>query len=367
VIRNDLGKYLSRKTGHFVVQTSKNWYEGCTQTIALTFAASGIDRELTLEYRDLAASCLVSPGGSPAPSSLTIDAGVTEIEISLQSLRVPDAQEGDDGEIVIKLGGATLSTLSGLRFYNRPTDDDVVYISPTTLYSGYLALLRNGSPYLQRSFNGGITWHNAWTPASPNELSNLEDDIRFREPDGCYEFVMPVSVEATVNYNIQRAVTLPLVPDIVTSPAGGHIHSIYSGQDFVFQLTPGERYAGMTPEVSTDRLNVPDSIGVVVTPNGDGSFEVRIRVVRQAVSISIQMTNSIEDADAVAKALRVWAADGQLYISSLHAGEAKVYTPTGALVRSISVEAGQTSRTPLTPGFYIVAFDDGSRFKVSGF
>ncbi|MDR1601923.1 MAG: putative Ig domain-containing protein [Tannerella sp.] len=367
IIRNDLGKYLSQKVGHFIVQTSKSWYEGCPQTVALSFAASAVDRQLTFEYRNLATGNIVAPDGSPAPVTLTVAAGDTEKEITLQSLRVPAAQEGGEGEIAVKLGGTPLVTLSGLHFYNRPTPDDVVYISPTTLYSGYLALVRSGSPYLQRSLNDGDSWQNAWTPASPTELSNMGPEVRFREPAGCYEVIIPVSVDATINYSIQRVITLPAVQNIVTVPAGGHSYQVYSGEDFVFQLTPGERYAGMIPEVSTDRRSVPDSIGVVVTPNNDGSFEVRVRVVRETVNIGIRMTSDPNSATADVEAWRVWAADGQLYISAIRSGEAKVYTPTGALVRSISVEAGQTNRTPLAPGFYIVTFNDGSRFKVSGF
>ncbi|MDR1336232.1 MAG: Ig domain-containing protein [Tannerella sp.] len=366
-IRNDRGHYLSQTVGHFAVQTSKNWYEGCAQTVELSFTASGSDRQLTVEYRDLAASAVVAPDGSPAPTALTVAAGDTEAAIELQSLRIPATQESETGEIVFRLGGAPLATLSGLHFYNRPVEDDVIYIPPTTLYAGYLAQMRSGSPYMQRSMNGGITWQNAWTPARPLELSEVED-IRFREPDGCYETVFQVaSAGALVNYSVQRGISLPAVPDVVTSPAGGHLYQVHSGEDFVFRLTPGERYEGMIPEVTTGRSSVPDSIGVVVTPGGVGSFEVRVLAIREAVDISIRMTAAPGSANAGVDALRVWTADGQLYISALRAGKAKVYTPTGALVRSISVEAGQTGRTPLAPGFYIVTFDDGSKFKVSGF
>ncbi|MDR1455420.1 MAG: Ig domain-containing protein [Tannerella sp.] len=366
-IRNDLGHYLGQTVGHFLVQTSTNWYEDCTQTVELNFAASGSSRQLTVEYRDLAASAVVAADGSSAPTSLTVAAGNTEAAIELKSLYIPALQEGETGEIVIRLGGAPLATLSGLHFYNRPTEDDIVYIPPTTLYSGYFAQLRSGSPYLLRSINGGSTWQNAWTPLTLTELSNIAQDVRFREPDGCYETVIPVSSSANVNYSIRRTVMLPAVQGIVTLPAGGGAYSTFSGEDFVFRLTPGEQYAGMIPDISTGRLNVPDSIGVVVTPNGDGSFEVRVRVVREPVNIGIRMIVDTSIANAGVEARRVWTAGGQLYVSAAHSGEARVYTTTGALVRSLSVEAGQTSRTPLAPGFYIVAFDDGSKFKVSGF
>jgi hypothetical protein len=78
------------------------------------------------------------------------------------------------------------------------------------------------------------------------------------------------------------------------------------------------------------------------------------------------MTNA-PDAIAGVETSRVWAADGQLHISAVRSGEARVYTPTGVLVRNIRVEAGQTIHTPLAPGFYIVTPGDGSRFKVSVF
>ncbi|MDR2139474.1 MAG: putative Ig domain-containing protein [Tannerella sp.] len=368
VIRNDLGNYLNQKTGHFVVQTSKVWYEGCPQALALNFAASANNRQLTIEYRGLAASCLVAHDGTSAPVALTVAAGETEKEILLRSLHVPEAQEGGTGEIEIRLDGVLHTLLSGLHFYNRLTTDDVIYFSPTTMFSGYLALVRNGSPYLQRSLNGGVTWHNAWTPTPPGELANQDEALRFREPDGCYELIIPIGADPAINYSIPRSISLPVVPDLVTSPAGGG-YSVHSGEDFVFRLTPGARYAGMTPEVSTGRTSVPDSIGVVVTPGDDGSFEVRIRVVRESLHISIRMTNAASSGneDAGTPTTRVWTGGGQLYILAARSGEAKVYTFTGTLLRSISVEAGQISRSSLPAGFHIVAFDDGSRFKVSGF
>jgi hypothetical protein len=365
-IRNDLGQYLIQKVGHFVVQTSKNWYEGCTQTVALKFAASGSSRQLTVEYLDLAATAIVAADGASAPTALTVAAGDTLAEIKLQPLRIATAEEGETGEIVFKLGGTTILALTGLHFYNRPVGEDVIYIPPTTLYAGYFALLGNGSPYLQRSLNGGATWQNAWTPALPVELSGVPD-IRFREPDGCYETVIPSSGEGLINPNLQRMVTLPAVQDIAITPAGGQVYQVSSGADFTFHLTPGERYAGMVPEVVTGRSSVPDSIGVVVTPRGDGSFEVRVLAIREAVNLSIRMTADLGSGNAGLETSHVWAADGQLYIYALRTGQARVYTSAGALLRSIPVYAGQTGRTPLAPGFYIVAFDDGSKFKVSGF
>jgi hypothetical protein len=365
-IHNDRGNYLPQMTGHFTVQISKSWYEGCPQTLVLTFAAAAGNRQLTIEYRDLAKDYVVSPDGSVAPTTLTVPAGQTSREISLQSLRVPASVEGETGEIIFTLAGASLPTLTGLRFYNRPIEDDIIYIPPTTLYPGYLTLLDGGSPYLQYSLDDGLSWRNAWTTATTTDLMNLGAEISFREPDGCYEVSIPAA-NAPVNYNVQRQITLPVITDIATDPAGGQAYRVRSGEDFVFRLTPAGQYAGMLPEVSAGRRTVPDSVGVIVTPNGDGSFEVRIRAVRETVDISIRMTSDLSSANATVNASSVWATGGQLYIAAVHSGEAYVYTLTGVLVRTISVEAGQTHRTPLAPGFYIVAFGDGSKFKVSGF
>jgi hypothetical protein len=361
-VSNDLNHYMGRTVIHFSVQISKNWYEGCTQTFTLAVTPG----QLGLEYRGLAADYVVSPDGSPPPATLTVAAGATETAISLRSLRVPGDLEGGSGDIVITLNGAPLLTIAGLHFYNRPTEDDLVYIPPTTLYSGYLALLRGGSPYLQRSLDDGATWQNAWTPATSIQISNLGDAILFREPDGCYEIAFASGNDPSF-VTVQRQITLPTLPGITTNPVAGE-YFISSGADWVFQLTPsGQQYEGLTPEVSSGRQYVPDSVGVIVTPNGDGSFEVRIRTIREAVNISVRMVRNQDDGNASVEASRVWASGGQLYIAAIQTGEAKVYTLTGVLLRSIPVEAGLTGQTPLAPGFYIVTLSDGSRFKVSGF
>ncbi|MDR2041047.1 MAG: putative Ig domain-containing protein [Tannerella sp.] len=357
-LTNNLGKRAVQRTLHFSVQVSKDWYEGCRQSFSLTYPASTSDRRISLSYVGLS-DYLVAPDGGSLPTQMRLPAGQTEATFSFATLAVPAERAGDSVGIVVTPDGLPTATY-WFRLYNRPTADDIVYILPTTRYAGYFELLRGGSPHLQRSFDDGAHWVNAHSPASALELSNAGRQILFREPDGCE--TIAIQLETGISTTILRPVTLPEAAHIETRPAAG-VHQVFSGADFVFHVKLTGPYAGMKPSVSTDRP-VPDSIGTVVERLDDGSYEVRLRAVRQPIHVTLQAAPITGNADL--EATRVWASGGQLYIASLRDDEAKIYTLSGMLLKSLPLRAGKTVQTSLPPGVHVVRLDRGGVFKVNG-
>jgi hypothetical protein len=358
-LTNNAGKQAAPKTLHFSVQVSKNWYEDCLQSFRQTYPVSASDRRITLAYSGLS-DYLAAPDGGKLPAQVMLPAGQTEVTFSFRTRAVPAGLEGDSVGIVITPDGLPGATCR-FRLYNRPKAEDVIYIPVTTRYAGYFKLLKGGSPGLQRSLDGGMHWSDAWSPASTLEMQNAGKRILFREPDGCETTVIPI--EEGVNMAVQHRVALPEAEYLNTSPMAG-VYSVHGGSDFIFRVKPTGPYAGMPPLVTTDR-HVPDSIGVKVEHNGDGSYEVRIRVVRESVRVTLKVAAGTGTGNEGVEAPRVWVSGKQLYIASVRDDEAKVYTLAGILLKRIPVAAGKTVQTPLPSGVYIVKLNRGEVFKVS--
>jgi hypothetical protein len=357
-LTNNVGKHAVQRRLHFSVQVSKNWYEGCRQSFTLTYPASASDRRISLACVGLS-DYVTAPDGNRLPAQMILPAGQTSMTFSFGTRAVPAGLEGDSAGIVITPDGLPGATY-WFRLYNRPKAEDVVYIPVTTLYSGYFKLLKGGSPHLQRSLDGGLHWSNARSQASALELADAGNRVLFREPDGCETTVIPLATG--IDMTLQRRVTLPSTAHFETSPIAG-IYNVHSGSDFFFKVKLTGPYAGMKPVITTDR-SVPDSIGVIVERSGEDSYDVRIRVVRESIHITLRATDITGNAGI--EATRVWTAGNQLYIASVRDDEANVYTSSGMLLKSIPVTAGKTVRTDLPPGIHVVRLTRGGVFKVNG-
>jgi hypothetical protein len=360
-LSNNLGKFAQPQTIHFSVQVSKNWYEGCTQLLTVSgLPATAADRTLAITYTGLAADYVTTADGAPKLTQVTLPAGQTEITLSCSVLRLPAEKEGAAGVITVT-DPASAPVSYTVFFYNRPRVEDVVYIPVTVMYRGFFKLLKGGSPYLQRSLDGGRTYANAWADPSGIALQHAEDAIILREPDGCYELVIPIHPD--IDVHVQREIVLPSTPHVTTTPDAGK-HYVSSGADFVFTVTPTGPAADLWPHVTTDRQHVPDSIGTIVTDNGNGTYDVRIRGLRESIGVNIRMGERPTTGNQPLETAAVWTSDGYLYIVSALTGEAHVYASTGAWTKTIPLTAGQTVRSPLPQGFYIIALPDGSKTKV---
>jgi hypothetical protein len=345
------------------------WFGNCEYEFTATIPDDGTDREVNLTYLGLAQNYLVMQGGVPPPEKVTLRGGETQLYLLLKTLRVPDQQNGGRGAIVVSSPGLPSDTSIWFQFYSIPTVN-IVYIPPTTMYPGLLELnISGGSPNLERSFNDEI-WESAWLPITPLQISNLEGMVYFREPEGCEaDLHFPI-----IGFNsgggsggtpqIVREVTLPNIPNIITDPGVG-IHRVNSGDDFTFTVTLTGPYSGMLPEVTTDRRLLSDEEGVTIVPEGNDVFSVTIHAIREPFGVYINTVADINQGIESVDSPRVWTADGQLHIYAIRSGEAKVYTLTGALVKSFQLVGGKTNSTALQTGFYVVmTFSDGRRYKV---
>jgi uncharacterized repeat protein (TIGR02543 family) len=146
---------------------------------------------------------------------------------------------------------------------------------------------------------------------------------------------------------ILRSVTLPYVDGVVTNPPAG-LHQVFSGRDFVFTITPTDARSNTPPVVRTGRADTPD--GVRITPNADGTYTVRIRVVRIDITLNIDLLTATESIDVA----KVWSYGHTLYIYATTAGTARIYSLTGQLVKTVPYTADNTAQTTLPRGLYIV-------------
>jgi hypothetical protein len=160
---------------------------------------------------------------------------------------------------------------------------------------------------------------------------------------------------------IMREVVLPQVEGATTSPPAG-TYRVESGRDFTFTLAPAaDRAFSAVPEISADR---PNGSGVTVTPNGDGTYAVRIHAIHRSITVGIDAPTDITSNDNMPAADRVWTAAGHLYLVSAVTGDAKVYNATGVMVKIIHCVEGETVRVPLSAGLHVVIMPGGTVRKV---
>jgi hypothetical protein len=156
-------------------------------------------------------------------------------------------------------------------------------------------------------------------------------------------------------------VTLPSIAGAVPRPSAGR-HVLVSGADFEFTLYPSSALAGYEPSVTTGRASADGDPDVLCTPNADGSYTVRIRAVRQDITVAITFPGASTDADVVEQtALTVYAVPGAIAVENARSEAVvlRVYTLAGTLVRRLTAAPG-TTRLTAAPGVYIVVTGDNS-------
>ena len=235
---------------------------------------------------------------------------------------------------------------------------------PTTNYAGKLEILStNGSPYIQRSLNGGLTWEFARDPTTgklkpftKTQIANLAEQknafIIFREPNTCCTFdtiFIGSSVDPPV---IQRTVLMPVISGAICDKIPGE-YTVNSRDDFTFTITPTGNNVGLDLKVTTSRTLTPDSEGVIIKKNADGSYTVTIKQVQEPIQIYIDFATS-NDTIAINK---IWTNGNKLYIQKGNSELAQIYTISGSLVRSVNLN-GEIETVELAKGFYIIKTDE---------
>lgn len=141
-----------------------------------------------------------------------------------------------------------------------------------------------------------------------------------------------------------------------------------STTDLPIILTLKGDNVGKIPELKTDRKTFTgngEELGVTWTreKNADGTYTITIIRVQENFTIGFDFKEDPNSNDVIDQNNNVWSANGQLYVTSAVAANAKVYTATGALVKTITLAAGETANASLSAGFYIVTLGDNS-YKV---
>ena len=135
-------------------------------------------------------------------------------------------------------------------------------------------------------------------------------------------------------------VTLPIVEGATIEAIGST--SVKAGDSFSFTVTVKEGYVATNMVVKAN--------GVTLTPNADGRYtiaNVRSNVVVTVTGIEEDPATAIESVDA--SDLKVWAADGRLFIQTSRADKAYVVTFDGRLYKALDLPAGETV-TPMPQG-----------------
>lgn len=238
------------------------------------------------------------------------------------------------------------------------------YTLPTANYAGRLEILTtNGSPYIQRSLNGGLIWEFArdtvtgeMKPFTQTQIANLAEEenafIIFREPNTCCTFDTIFIGRSTDPPVLQRTVLMPVISGAICDKVPGE-HTVSSRDDFTFTITPTGSNIGLELKVRTSRTSVPDSEGVTIKKNADGSYTVTIKQVQEPIEIYIDFATS-NDTTINNK---IWTSGKTLYIQTTNAKLTQIYTISGRLIHSLNL-SGEITTVELAKGFYIVKTGD---------
>ena len=363
-------------------QGKDHLYTDCIQTLKLSFLPAAFDRKLVLSYLGIASKENIRKAdGSPLPDTLDLKANEELIAFPIKILPVPAADNGKEGAIKACIVSGDCDTVMNkttkhfFKFFNG-IQTNIDFVAPSPKYPGRFKLnITGGSNKVYRSIDNGLHWEFARDTATGEERPFTHDQMEYflasdrniwlREPNACaqvqfFHFTKD-SLAGPVQPGISRQVIMPEVSGLVSSYAPG-IHYVNSGSDLTFRVMPTGANAGKVPVVETGRKSIPDKQGVRVVSNGDGTYTVTIYRVREAIDLRISFAapNSNVEADGSS----IYTERETLYVTSPTANTAKVYNVSGVLVRTLTLSAGETVRTALPAGFYVVALGNGNTHKV---
>jgi hypothetical protein len=301
------------------------------------------------------------------------------------SLNSADVVTGDDSGT---FGGFTLSGTDAGNYTLTQPVDVTAGITKATPTAGHLQYTLPASVYYTGASQGiGVTWKDAGgdgaitvmyngSTATPTAVGTYNITADIAEGTNFTATATPLALgtftilavddpsDNPPNYYPLPAVctvTLPEIEGATTIPSAGR-YNVPSGEDFEFVLRPTVEEDGRQLLVATGRLSDAED-GVVITPQADGSYHVRIVNVRLNLTLSAEFVTAT--GLGAAQGLRVWASASRLYLAAgSRPVNAKVFTLTGALTATLRAAAGETTTIALPSGVYFIATDDGSRWKV---
>lgn len=349
-------------------------YTGCDNTLELKFEKQMIDRILKVNSMGDGANAVYDADSGKYFNEgvkYNIPAGDSVFYIRFL-VDTEKLQHGSKLKFISQFEGAAKrdTTKDELDLYHPASIQFKKFLHPAPFFEGRLEFdNRNGSPYMQRSVNDGLTWEfvrdtvtGEIRPFAGYQIENLKEDpnphVIFREPNLCHPYdTVYIQRPPVVFPVLTRMIMMPAIPGAVCDHLPG-MHFVKSREDFIFTFTPTGDNIGKIPEITTSRGTTMDKIGVKTVANPDGSYTVTIRQVQSNINIYVKFGTT---ANEIIHSGKIWTNGGDiLYIFSDKADKARIYTIRGTLVQTFDIIAGSITQVSLPRGIYIIAWE-GSR------
>lgn len=344
-------------------------YQDCENILRLSFLPSTADREVEVwSEGDGAAYLFDVRTGKYFKDKLTYKLAANDSIVTIRYMVDENVANGSEADLFYQISGGAVTKAEKLTLYATPEIKLIQYHPTTVQYDGVLDIsIEKGPSHILRSLNGGLTWQFARDTVTGEVIPFTKSEINyfipgstilFRMPNACRMETLTVGEGGEVPPLVTRQVTMPSVADAISTVAPGQ-HYVLSGTNFEFTLTPTGNNIGKALHVTTSRTTIPDSEGVTIVDNRDGSFTVTILNIKESVVISVGFATGTETINDYA----VWSQANRLYIRSGISGKASVYTVSGTLIQIIDVEAGEDVSVSLSSGLHVVTLN-GSVYKV---
>jgi hypothetical protein len=356
------------KTDYDSIYGYSSLYASCVNQLSITFNP-GTTGSVKVWSRGSGANYAYDADGEVFFKD-TVEYPITALDSAL-SIRFKVADNVPDGSSLYFFsqlsGSSKLDTSEVFTLYRKSTFAAEPFISPTVQYAGRLVItVTGGSPYIQRSLDGGQSWEFARDPVTGadvpfttlqiQQIANRDSMyILYREPNTCCSFdSILVAYPSISKPAILRQVVIPHIPGASTEPAAG-LHYVRSSDDFVFRVIP-------EPECRDWELCIralrqfgesEEDDGVTVVSDPDGGYTVQIKRIQENIRFVVTFLSPLTGTVPVEPAA-VWSSGGRLHIRASEAGEVQVRSISGTLVRTLAPAAGETVGLSLPPGFYLV-------------
>lgn len=362
-----LSKFVTKDLFNFYGHLSR--YEDCMSMLVLSFTPSATDREVVVRTEGSGAAYVSDfETNHSFKHNITYELPALDSILVIRYVINSEVENGSQARFVYRISGGFSKSTETFNLYKRPTIKLQKYIPPTVHYKGQLdVLISNGSPFIQRSLNKGVSWEFArdrvtgeLKPFSQSQIVNLPGDsiILFREPNTCAAFDTLRVVLNTIDPVINRPVILPEIPGAICSRLPG-LYYVLSGNDFSFTITPIPGNEEMNLDISTSRTLIPDSEGLSVVKHNDGSYTVTIYRIQESTTIYVNFVT----ANGSVEATKVFGSNGQLSIYSEKEEDAFIYSISGTIGQAVHFNANETLNIPLAKGYYLVVIN-GKTYKV---
>ena len=342
-------------------ETSGRLFEDCSMELIIEMQDIPILRSQT---SSVAIECTGTAEYTNLPTSVELVNGKAVVPFKVT--KMPDSVDGKEGTItVFSEYYPEMKRELTFTFYNSPTYE-LTYVPHTEILAGKLELeIKGGSLSMLRRWGDNGEPVDARMPFSQWEIENASvgDVLHLWEPNSCWSSSITLASSGGSNpgSSITRPVTIPVLKEAKTDPGAG-LYRITSGNNFLFRIIPYAAYKDYILSVTTDR-ELPDEEGVKIVKNQDGTYSVTILKIQTTTNIGIKFEETPVDNELVA-VQKVWGDNGMLHISSVSGGQAKVYSITGQLIKSISFSSGEAINAVLPKGLYIILMDDHKVHKV---